>query len=115
MSDAGDLQILVIEEYGSPKVRANGAAEREEPALPREADPIPRLSWEVAVLACRLGAFMKRAVPSSNAPSFLGATFEAIARGKPQSAPVNGSAERRDAGSVHPLDRLAGSLGLSAF
>jgi ATPase family associated with various cellular activities (AAA)/Winged helix domain, variant len=81
--------------------------------------PAQRLSREVAALAARLARLLGGLAISTDGPiesgrAFLEAMVQTWWPGEP-SAPFAGNAlERRPAGALQPLDRLATGLGLSA-
>ena len=89
--------------------------------LPQEARylaPAQRLSREVAILSGRLADLLARlAIAQDSAlaggQAFLASMFDAWAEGKPVSEFAGSALERKPAGPLHPLDRLAASLALT--
>ncbi|EAR22003.1 ATP-binding protein [Nitrococcus mobilis] len=81
--------------------------------------PAERLALESAILAGRLLELLKQTFSQpdgslASALSFLEASFQQAARGRPLAIWQGTAAERRSAGAAHPLDRLADGLGLSS-
>src|SRR6185295_11690080 len=84
------------------------------------ADPGARLAFETAILAGRLAAFLRRALPAEEDPlaagvAFLERAYRAAAGDRPAASWPDGPLDRRPAGPDHPLDRLAERFALSPF
>src|SRR6185295_745294 len=109
---------------------AEAAPESGPAARARSLSAGERLGFECALLAGRLAAFLRRALPPEEGPhtaglEFLERSFAAaraaadsggllFAGGRPFDE-TEGPLDRRPPGGPDPLDRLAGGLGLSAF
>jgi ATPase family protein associated with various cellular activities (AAA)/winged helix domain-containing protein len=84
------------------------------------ADAGARLAFETALLAGRLAAFLRRALPAEEGSlaagvAFLERAYRAAAGDRPVASWPGGPLDRRPPGADHPLDRLAELFALSPF
>jgi|CXWL01.1.fsa_nt_gi hypothetical protein len=89
--------------------------------LPAVADPAARLSFETALVAGRLAAFLRRVLPADESGAlasglgFLERAYRSAAGDMPVETWRESALERAPAGAPQPLDRLAAAFGLSPF